>query len=254
MLKNSGNKWFVFPKVNTGAKLRLFCFPYSGSGASTFRMWPSHLPTGVEVCAVQLPGREERLRERPFTRVEQLVKVITEEILPYLDKPFALFGHSLGALVAFEVARQLYRCSIAAPEHLFVSARAAPQSILRETPMHSLPPQQFIARLRDFNGTPEAILHNQELMELFLPIIRADFELNETYCYEPESSFSCPITAYYGMQDHVTHYADVVGWAEHTTGKFTVRTLPGDHFFIQKSANLFWSAINADLNQIVSQI
>lgn len=245
--------WFIFPKRNDGAKLRLFCFPYSGSGAFAFRTWPENVPSQVEVCAVQLPGRENRLRERPFTRVHPLVQTIATEIEPFLDKPFVLFGHSLGALIAFELARELWHCYGVIPEHLFASARVAPQCPNRETPVYRLPDDQFIERLRDFNGTPDTVLHNKELMEMLLPVLRADFEVNESYDHTTASAspLPCSISAFRGSQDANTPYDDVAAWGEQTSTGFTLRTLPGDHFFIQSSADLFWRAFTFDLGKVL---
>ncbi len=242
------NKWFVFPKPNPQAKLRLFCLPYSGSGAFGFRNWPENLPAHIEVCAIQLPGRENRLRERPFTRLQPLIEAIMEEIPPYLDKRFALFGHSLGALIAFEMARKLYRYDLI-PECVIVSGRGAPQCPTRETPIHALSDDQFIQRLREFNGTPEAVLRNEELMCLLLPVLKADFAINETYIHTEDLLLSCPISAYRGAQDPNTPFDDVVAWREQTSGNFTLRTLPGDHFFIHQAADLFWRMLNYDLSQ-----
>jgi medium-chain acyl-[acyl-carrier-protein] hydrolase len=246
-MKNADNKSFIFLKPNVQAELRLFCFPYSGSGAFAYRNWPDHLPSQVEVCAVQLPGRENRLRERAFSRLEPLIYSIASGIRPFLDKPFVLFGHSLGALIAFELARELRRCYGAMPEYLLVSARSAPQLTVRGEPVHALPHQQFIERLRDFNGTPEAVLHNDELMELLVPVLRADFEINETYEYHADTPLSCPIAAYRGAHDPNTGYEETAAWGEHTSATFTVRTIPGDHFFIHSAANQFWRILTYDL-------
>ena len=252
MKDSYNNKWFVFPKPNPTAKLRLFCFPYSGSGAFGFRTWPDHLPSDIEVCAVQLPGRENRLRERPYTRIQPLIEALMAEIPPYLDKRYALFGHSLGALIAFELARCLTDYDLP-PECLIVSGRGAPQSPLRESPVHALPDKEFIERLRDFNGTPEAVLQNEELMCLLLPVLKGDFAINETYRYTNDLPLPCAISAYRGDQDPNMTFDDVADWREETTNEFTLRTLPGDHFFLHQSADQFWRMINYDLQQVMHQ-
>lgn len=253
MMRNLQSSWFVTPEPKPRALLRLFCLPYSGSGAFAYRSWPQNLPPQVELCAIQLPGRENRLRERPFTGVQPLVNALVPEIKPHLDKPFVIFGHSLGALLAFELARALRRSYQTLPQALLVSGRGSPRCELREEPIHALPDEQFIDRLRDFNGTSEAVLNNQELMDLLLPTLRADFAINETYQYTIDSPLPCAISAYRGDRDPNMSYDDVADWRRETEGEFILRTLPGDHFFIHNSGALFWRMLAHDLQQALKQ-
>ena len=231
MPKNS--PWFICRKPNPNAYVRLFCFPFAGGGASIYRQWPDLLPSYIEVWAIQLPGRERRMREAPFTRLTSLVNTLAQEIRPYLDMPFVFFGHSMGALISFELTRELYRQQAALPLHLFVSGRRAPQMPQRTKEMHRLPDAQFVDELRNYNGTPEAVLQNKELMELFLPLLRADFAVNETYTYQPEPLLDCPLTAFGGWQDKTVNHYEVAAWQEQTSSKFKLHMLPGGHFFIQ---------------------
>ncbi len=175
--------WLRSPKPNPQASLRLFCFPYVGGGALIFRTWPNSLPATAEVCPVELPGRGTRLKETPFTRLLPLVQALAQALLPHLDKPFAFFGHSMGALISFELTRQLRRLYGLVPLHLFVSAHRAPQLPDPDPPIHTLPEAEFMEELRCLNGTPKEVLEQPELMELMLPILRADFALCETYIY-----------------------------------------------------------------------
>ena len=196
------NSWVTCPKPNPQASLRLFCFPYAGGKAVSFRAWSSGLPTTVEVCPVELPGRGSRLMEVPFTQFEPLISALAQALLPYLDKPFAFFGHSMGALVSFELARLLRQKYGLSPVHLFVSGRGAPQVVpVPDPPIHALPEPAFLEKLRGLNGTPEAVLENAKLMQLLLPMLRADFAVIETYVYVPEPPLNCPITAFSGWQD-----------------------------------------------------
>ena len=158
------NRWVSCFKPNPQAKLRLFCFHYAGGGASVFRTWSDSLPESVEVCAIELPGRGMRLRESPFTQLEPLVQHLASTLLPYLDKPFAFFGHSMGGLVSFELTRLLRTEYGVSPVHLFVSGHRAPQVPDPDPPIHTLPESEFLQELRRFNGTPEAVLKNAELM------------------------------------------------------------------------------------------
>ncbi|HEX8092144.1 MAG TPA: thioesterase domain-containing protein, partial [Blastocatellia bacterium] len=175
------NKWVSFPKPRPKARLRLFCFPYAGGNTQIFRSWVNALPESVEACPIQLTGRAPRLMEKPFTRLLPLAHAIAEGMLPYCDKPFAMFGHSMGAMLSFEVARYLRSHSGAEPAQLFVAGRRAPHIPDTEPRTYNLPEPEFIEELRRINGTPQAVLDNEELMQLFLPVLRADFEVCQTY-------------------------------------------------------------------------
>jgi medium-chain acyl-[acyl-carrier-protein] hydrolase len=231
-MKKNKNPWIKQPKPNPQARLRLFCFPYAGGGASVFRLWPDDLLPDIEVCSILLPGREHRLREPLFTRISPLVKRLAQEIEPYLDKPIAFFGHSLGSLVSFELARELRRLQAPMPKYLFVSGRRAPQIPQPLPHLHSLPDAAFWQRLRRYDGTPEVVLQHAELMELFLPILRADFGLNETYAYYAEEPFDFPIYAFGGFQDKTLNREEILPWREHTRASFSLRMFRGGHFFI----------------------
>lgn len=167
----------------------------------------------------------------PFTQLEPLVQAITEVILPYLDKPFALFGHSMGAVVSFELARLLRRQYKREPLHLFVSGRRAPQIPPLEPCMHTLPEPAFLDKLRHLNGTPKAVLENTELMQLLLATLRADFAVIETYIYAAEPPLDCPITVFGGLQDDEVGLDDLQAWRQHTNACFSLQLFPGDHFF-----------------------
>lgn len=230
--QTKGNSWITFPRPNATALLRLFCFSYAGGGASTYHFWPYDLPDEIEVCPIQLPGREARLMEPAFFRIEPLVQVLAQQILPYLDKPFAFFGHSMGALVCFEMARFLRRSYKFQPEHLFVSARQAPQLSSNHDPIHQLPDAEFLNKLREYNGMSEEVLQNSELMKILLPILRADFAIGETYIYTVDDAFSCPLSAFGGKKDSHISYDGLRAWQSQTTGPFAMHMFPGDHFYL----------------------
>lgn len=245
------NAWVTCPKPNPKACLRLFCFPYAGGGAAIFRTWPDYLPPNIEVCPIQLPGRESRLRELPFTRIDLLVQALVPVLHPYLNIPFAFFGHSMGALVSFELTRQLCMRSDRSPVHLLVSGHRAPQIPDLDLPLHQLPEFAFVKELRRLNGTPESVLQNPELMQLVLPILRADFALCETYVCSKER-IDCPITAFGGLQDSKVSYDALAAWREQTNSSFTLRMFPGDHFFLQSARLPLLQAVYQDLMQLVS--
>lgn len=248
------SSWLINFKPNAQAKLRLFCFPYAGGTANIFHAWQASLPSTIEVCPVHLPGRGKRLREMPFTHYQPLVQALAEGLRPYLDKPFVLFGHSLGAMLSFELARQLHRMQLPQPRHLFVSGRRAPQVVNSEPPAHNLPDDQFIATLRKLNGTPAEALAHPELMQLMLPLLRADFEVCDTYTYMAEEPLAIPLTVYGGIFDTGVSREHLEGWQQHTTGAFSLRMFPGDHFFINTSQAALLPLLLEDLTPLLSKL
>lgn len=224
--------WLAYRQPNPQARIRLFCFPYAGGGASIFSSWAKQLPDQVEVCPVQLPGRETRAREPAYKRLASLVEVLAQELSPLFDKPFALFGHSMGALIAFELARHLQRTRGPEPVHLFVSAMRAPHIPATGRSIHHLPELEFVEAIRAFNGTPDQVWEDEDLRSIVLACLRADFELFETYAYKPEAPLDVPITAFGGWQDLKIDPNQLGSWEELTANACVVQFLPGDHFFI----------------------
>jgi medium-chain acyl-[acyl-carrier-protein] hydrolase len=241
------DSWIACRKPNPQARLRLFCFPYAGTGASIFRTWSDGLPADVEVCPVQFPGRGTRLMETPFTQLSPLVQALAQTLVPLLDKPFAFFGHSLGALVGFELARLLRRQSGVQPVRLFVSADRAPQIPHRNRPIHALPEGEFLVELRRLNGIPGKVLEDVELMQIMLPVLRADFAVYETYVYSTEPSLHCPISTFGGLQDHRVNRGDLEAWRDQTTASYSLRMFPGDHFFLNTTQPLLLQALSQEL-------
>ncbi|WP_066383199.1 thioesterase II family protein [Anabaena sp. CA = ATCC 33047] len=235
---SSYNSWVTCPKPNPLAALRLFCFPYAGGSSLIFRPWCDFLPASVEVCAIEIPGRGKQINLAPFNQLEPLVDAIASFIHPYLDKPFAFFGHSMGGLVSFELARILRKKYSFSPVHLFISGRRAPHIPNLEPPIYNLPEPAFIEELRHLNGTPKAVLENAELMQLFLPILRADFAVLETYIYTPEPPLECPITVFGGLQDSRVGCDELQAWQEQTEADFNLYMFPGDHFFLHSAQSL----------------
>jgi medium-chain acyl-[acyl-carrier-protein] hydrolase len=248
------NRWLGLGKPNPQAKLRLFCFPYAGGGSLIFRRWGEGLPESVEVCSVQLPGREMRLREMAFTRMMPLVQAIAEAMLPYFDKPFAFFGHSMGATISFELARHLRREYSLQPEQLFVSGRSAPQIPNTDPPTYHLPEERFIEELRRLSGTPKEVLEHKELLGVLLPLLRADFELIQTYQYTVEPPLDCPISAFGGLQDEEVGRNILESWKEQTTVSFALHMFPGNHFFLHSSQSLLLRILGQETAKLVEKI
>jgi medium-chain acyl-[acyl-carrier-protein] hydrolase len=214
------------------ARLRLFCLPYAGGGANTYRLWPQLLPDEVELCVFQLPGRGARLSDAPFTDSSPLVSNLYDVIEPYLDMPVAFFGHSMGALLAFELARRLRQKSKPEPAHLFLSGRRAAQIPLDGPPIYNLPEAELVEKLRELKGTPKEVFEYPELLQLMIPLLQADFAVCQSYVYSPEPPLNCPITVLGGAEDQEIGRDLLEAWSAQTTSTFYLHMFPGDHFFI----------------------
>lgn len=233
-LKPTGPPLWFQVQPDSAARIRLFCFPYAGSSSAIYRPWGRELPREIQLVPAVLPGREFRVREPAFTRVEPLIETLTREITPYLDKPFAFFGHSMGAIVSFELARRLRTEHRVEPDHLFVSGRRSPRVPRRDPYIHDLPDAEFFEELERLNGTPREVLEHQELMEILTPMLRADFALCYSYTYIPGEPLRCPITVLGGTQDKENPGDELKTWCAETTGGCQVHILEGDHFFINQ--------------------
>lgn len=237
-------RWIVRAQPRPAARLRLLCLPHAGGGAAAYHDWSAALPGDVEVCAVRPPGRESRLGERPIAELAPLLDALAGAVRPLLDRPVALFGHSLGALVAFELARQLQREG-APPRHLFVSGRQPPNVRTASPPIHHLPDAAFLAELYRLNGVPAGV--SPELLEMMLPALRADFAVDEGYVYRDEAPLRCPLTAFGGTDDALVAEEQVAAWRPHTRGRFAARMFPGDHFFPRSARDALLAAVAAGL-------
>lgn len=232
--------------------LRLFCFPYAGGGSSSFRNWEDDLPPGVEVWAVVPPGRENRFAEPSYRRLPPLAESLANAIEPHLGLPSIFFGHSLGALVAYEVACILQARGFSQPECLFVSGHRAPHLPVRCAPTHTLPDDRLAIAMGRLGGMSEEILRNPELMEVLLPTIRSDLEVAETYSYVPHESLRCPMAACGGDSDPSVNGAELAAWREHTRSSFVRRVFPGGHFYLHQARSDLLAAISAEIRLISS--
>jgi medium-chain acyl-[acyl-carrier-protein] hydrolase len=224
----------------------LFCFPSAGAGASLYRHWSALLPADWEVCPVQLPGRETRFHESAFAHLSSLIDALSVALQPYLDKPFAFFGHSMGGMIAFELARKLRAQGSRLPVQLMVAATREPPFTPQEPIMHDLPRREFRESLRQLGGTTPEVLENEDLMEVFEPLLRADFAAVETHIYEPGAPLECPLSVYGGLEDNRCPRERLEGWRNHTTGVFRLRMFPGGHFFLSTTRESLLEAIVED--------
>ena len=224
--------WIVCHTPRPAAKVRLFCFPHAGGAAWAYGRWAMQLPSSIDVLAIELPGHGNRIAEAPQQDFDALLRQLVDSILPELDRPVAFFGHSFGAVLAFEVARKLPHGMAHPLRQLFVSGHNAPHVEDDLGDLSQLNDEQLIDQLRRLNCTPPAALENHELMELMLPVIRADFALYNSYVCEESDPLGVPITVLNGLRDPRTHLPGLQAWRAQTTGPFVLRQFVGDHFFV----------------------
>jgi medium-chain acyl-[acyl-carrier-protein] hydrolase len=228
----ASNPWFPSSACRPQGRLQLFCFPCAGRGATLFRTWCDELPASVEVWPIEYPGHESRFRERPFQCVDLLAEELADAVAQEIAMPFAFFGHSLGAILAFETARRLRDKHGQEPCHLFVSSMRAPQLPYARPEIRDAPDAEFLRELRVYGGTRDEVLANEELMRLLSPVLRADFCMSETYAYQPQPPLRAPITAFGGLTDVTVPWHRLHEWSVHTQGDFRLHLLPGGHFFL----------------------
>jgi medium-chain acyl-[acyl-carrier-protein] hydrolase len=229
--------------------MRLFCIPFAGVGPSAFRGWAQTLGSDIETLYALLPGREGRLRETPLTSVSAIAKLLADTMEPWVDRPFGLFGHSLGGLVAFELARELRQRSLPAPSVLFVSATRTPQRAAEQPPLHHLDDLALLHAVNArYQGTvPPAVLGSRELIELLTPALRADLMALETYDYVDAPRLDCAISVFGGSQDRTVSADALTGWAAHTTQHFRLRVIDAGHLYLQTALAGIIGAIREDL-------
>lgn len=231
MPSESNDDAWVIPPASAG-DIRLFCMPPAGAGASSYRKWPTALPRHVGVHRVQPPGREGRLRETRCSQISQYVDVLCRLIGRDLTRPYALFGHSMGALVAFEVAHAMRERTGVEPKHLFVSAYRSPDSP-KPAPIHDLPDTLFIEQLRlRYDGVPNEVLRHPEILELMLPIVRADLKILHDYEYRARPPLTCPVTAFGGRSDPWVSEEQLASWRPVTSNGFELHMFNGGHFYL----------------------
>jgi surfactin synthase thioesterase subunit len=244
------DRWLL-RQQGPGRRVRLFCFPYAGANASVYMPWQSEVSSSIEICAIQLPGRGKRYRDVPCTSFEPMIETLAQTIQeqPYL--PFAFFGHSMGGLLAFEVARYFKRYHLPMPRKLIISGCAAPRYRGFPTKLHLLDDHALIEVLKDFNGTPREVMENRELMQLLLPAVRSDFALLYDYRYHPAPVLDLPLSVLAGRSDGHTSVEQVRGWEEETTGACSPHWFDGDHFFIHSNSNAVVRFVNKELGELL---
>lgn len=245
-LSSASDRWIVRHRRDSEAAMRMLCFSHAGGGAATFRSWSAALPTDIEVWAVQLPGRETRLEEPAYRRMTPMIAALAQAIGPRLDKPFVFFGHSMGALVAFELARELRRSSMPQPSRLFLAAFRAPQLPSPNVKIYHWPDDVLRAVL-ETDGTPPEVLRDDELMRVLMPTLRADLEVCDTYEHAPQAPLACPFSVFGGRNDVRVPAKDLDGWRMHTASECSMSMFPGSHFFPHTARQLLLEKLQDDL-------
>ena len=240
---------------NNNGLVRLFCFHYGGAGASMYKGWSEQLSAYLDLFAIQLPGRETRFNEPLLYNINTVVDEICKAIAANLDKPYIFFGHSIGALLCHKVAQELMLSNAKLPEALFVSGCRPPHMPLRRSPIHALPDQQFKAEVLRYNGIPKELIEHQEnILEIYLPILRADFTLSETFQIKEVMQLSSNIFAFGGTHDSSVFEEDIKAWKEYTNKNFDYKMYNGDHFFIKEYTNDIISLLNLYVKNAILKI
>jgi medium-chain acyl-[acyl-carrier-protein] hydrolase len=246
--------WIVRFKPRPAAALRMFCFSYAGGSAHAFGQWAQSIPSQVEVVGIQLPGRGARMFEPAFTSLPTLVHDVSVAMLPYLNKPFVLFGHSMGTLISFELARYLRARGIPKPLHLFVSGSGSPRHRDRTRLRSTMSDDELIEELISLNGNATEVLTDTELMRIMLPTIRADFKVCETYVYRPSTPLEFPVTAFGGVEDVEVPEERLQLWEEETSARFSLHMFPGSHFYLHTARVLLLEALTKELAPYVQAV
>ncbi|KPV93758.1 Linear gramicidin dehydrogenase LgrE [Pseudoalteromonas sp. P1-9] len=237
------DKWFLRLDAKPNPRLRVFCFPYAGGNAAIFSSWAKNMLPGVELVAIQPPGRSNRMIESLYSEMQPLVEDLKSAFQRFTDTPFVFFGHSLGSRVAFELAKQLIIENKRSPDHFIASGSAAPHLMRESCKAHTLPKAEFLARVKSLNGTPEELLNNPEIMDMLLPMLRADFKIASEY-RSNTFKISCPISVLYGTRDSISK-SNVEAWKDLTHDYQGATPIDGDHFFLTSNPQTTIECLNS---------
>ncbi len=237
------HSWFPLRQPRPSARLRVFCFPYAGGGATVYKGWEAALPPDVELVAVQPPGRERRILEPPFRDISALLDALEVELAPLLDKPFVFFGYSMGTRIALALTQRWLARGAPLPLGLGMAAAGAPHRV-RES-REQLDDAAFLERLRRYEGTPPEVFAHKELLEMVLPLLRADFAIADVVL--PAQPVPCPITVFGAHQDTHVPLEALERWRELTTGDFRAHHFPGNHFFLRTSREPLLAALRNEI-------
>ncbi|MGW3498381.1 thioesterase II family protein [Streptomyces sp. NPDC001020] len=230
-------EWCVRWAPTQDAPVRLFCLPHTGGGAALYRRWAERLAPWADVVSIRLPGREKRFSEPPHRCLDELTDALADAVVPLLDRPYAWFGHSMGALIAYEMCRRLRERGARPCDLLVASGRRAPHLPSRRPDVHDAPRDELVAHLRELNGTPPEVLDSAAALTALLPMVRADFAVSETYRWRPGRPLDCPVVVLGGRDDPLADPAELAGWQRHSAARTEVRMFDGGHFFLHEEAH-----------------
>lgn len=232
------SKWFQVSRPKKEKDYRLFCFPYAGGSAAVYSTWNDFLPDNVELVAIQPPGRANRWSEKLHASVTEMVDDLVHAIPAWLDRPYMIYGHSLGSSVAFEMLHALEQKKLRLPERFFAGARRAPHYPPRTAPIHEYPLEEFKSEIKKLNGTPDSILNDPDMMEILVPVLRKDFKAAYTYHRDPFSKIDCKVSIFGGAADNTVAQEDLLGWQEHFATTMDMYIVDGDHFFLDDNTKV----------------
>jgi medium-chain acyl-[acyl-carrier-protein] hydrolase len=252
-INKPSNSWIKsFSKGNVDPEIKLICFPFAGGGANVYRFWPSLIVKHVDVCAISLPGRESRILEKNVSNSDEVCNAIVAELIAnYWHKPLVFFGHSMGSMLAYEVAIKLQEDYGWIPKLLIASGRQAPHKKIGGN-FHQQPDDIFINELKRLNGTPSAIFEDAEMRKIVLSILRADYTLLETYRMKANTLLRAPIVTCCGMDDPEVEVYDMAFWSELTAIGCTHHTFDGDHFYLNANVQALTQLINSLIDSLIA--
>ncbi|MBL4602934.1 MAG: thioesterase [Emcibacteraceae bacterium] len=246
------SKWFVKYRYSDQARLRIFCFPYAGGSASAFTGWQDYFDDNIDLFAIQAPGRETRFKENPIEDLPIKVDLLFKEIHPFVNIPYIFVGHSNGALIAFELARKLQKNKNFYLKHIFLSAKRAPHLPELKPPSYNLPYDDFIEELKTFSTIPSEIINDPKMMEVFIPMLRADFGLGAKHVFDQKQKLGTGATLFWGQEDADAPKEDVIAWQKHIVGNVNSIGFNGGHFFIHDEKEKFISEIRNVVTAVIN--
>lgn len=256
--KQNENRWIVRPKPKKNAKMRIFCLPYAGGSPSVFRTWPMEYDDlDVEICMIQLPGREERMLEPMPGNFYLMVQELGKAILPFLDRPYLIYGHCMGSLISFELLQHLRAQDKPLPMHFLIGAHFAPMLLsadnLTTSHLKALTMDEFFQLAEELGGTEGAVLKDPATSALVITSLKGDYWLYADYEYRKEKPFDFPLTVYAGKGDYLVKRNEVDGWAVETSKSCKIEDVEGDHFFVIKEKETFLPQLKKELNKIITE-
>jgi len=248
MVRRLKNKWCVIPRPNPTADIKLICIPYAGGSASIYIPWINYLPHNVELVIIQPPGRSSRISETPLDNMSKLINEMGLVLPKILNKPYILFGHSLGSKIAFEIIRKSTSLHIPHPMFFIASGSAGPQKKNNRDITYNLNDDEFISKLEEMDGTPKDVINNKELMSIVLPTLKADFKISETYQFTGNKYFNIPLSVLGGEYDVDINLDDLKLWQYFFNSTSEITIFSGGHFFI----NSHKEEVLEKINEIIS--